>query len=100
MIGKLSIERDQLRDEVARLQKITSTLRPVTSSSSSSAGGAAGRTPLRSGSAAGTGAAAKGKNATGAVVNGEKEKQQAATNILVIELNAEVRFKSFYCQKI
>ena len=78
VLGKVSSERDQLREEVARLQRITSTLAP-------SVAIAAGKKRPATAGAAAAAVAVVGKT------GGEKERQQAQTNVLVIELNDEVR---------
>jgi hypothetical protein len=111
LLGKVTSERDELREEVARLRRITSTLTPSASptpaavspgarpavvtrigagarnSSSAGAPSAAGRRGAGPTTAAGRGAAAS----TAAVrVAGEHDRQQAAQNVLVMELNSQV----------
>jgi hypothetical protein len=91
VLGKLAAERDQLREEVTRLQRITSTIAP--------AAGAAGakRSPVASAAGGSAGTSSRGAAAGKAipVTGGAKEKQQASTNVLVIELNNEVIFSLF-----
>jgi hypothetical protein len=114
LLGKVSAERDELREEVARLRRITTTLAlPVTSAATDAHNSAAGKGvtgALRSVSATGKrsaiparGASASGAASVSAAVStaaargaGEKERLQAATNVLVIELNSEVS-RLYFC---
>lgn len=117
ILGKVSAERDELREEVARLRRITTTLAvtlppapaPAGSSASSAAAASPSNRSTASARAAGQPAAGTGRRTAGpaqgatgraaavarASTGGEKEKQQAATNVLVIELNAEVTRMAF-----
>lgn len=96
LLGKVSSERDELREETTRLRRIASTLTaPTAPATTASASGApAGvRVVAKRGTTAVSKAvtpAAAAASASGSRVAGQKEKQQAATNVLVIELNAEV----------
>lgn len=102
LLGKVSSERDELREETARLRRIASTLTAPTASPNSSSNTTAtasvtGPAGVRVVAKRGTGVASKAAtspaaaaSASGSRVAGQKEKQQAATNVLVIELNAEV----------
>jgi hypothetical protein len=88
VLGKLAAERDQLREEVTRLQRITSTIAPAAG---------AKRSPVASAAGGSAGTSSRGAAAGKAipVTGGAKEKQQASTNVLVIELNNEVIFSLF-----
>lgn len=98
LLGKVSSERDELREETTRLRRIASTLTapsaPTTAGTATSTSGApAGvRVVAKRGTTVASKAAtpAAAASASGSRVAGQKEKQQAATNVLVIELNAEV----------
>lgn len=103
LLGRVSTERDELREETARLRRITSTLTsastpaPANAASSSSTGSAApagvrvvAKRGTTGASKAATTSPAAAVSASGSRVAGQIEKQQAATNVLVIELNAEV----------
>ena len=84
LLGKASAERDELREEVARLRRIATTL-----SLPSSTAAPASNIPLRSG-AIGTARNAASKGPTPSLKATEKDEQLAKTNVLVIELNEEV----------
>lgn len=101
LLGRVTAERDEMREEIARLRRITATITsPLLSASSNGEGvgprgkvggagsHAQGTTKRIGGKATVTPADAAG--AAGNRVNGQKEKQQAATNVLVIELNDQV----------
>jgi hypothetical protein len=118
LLGKVTSERDELREEVARLRRITSTLAPsaspipaavspaarpavitrigagARSSTSAGATSVAGRRGTGSATAVGgRGAAAS----TAAVrVAGEHDRQQAAQNVLVMELNSQVSYLLYH----
>lgn len=96
LLGRVSSERDELREETARLRRITSTITsPLQSASpTSQATGAKGKPVVGVTSKRATSTAKAPIDAVGAAANRgvvHKEKQQAATNVLVIELNEEVR---------
>ena len=91
LLGKASAERDELREEVARLRRIATTL-----SLPSSTAAPASNIPLRTASAGkrsgaiGTARNAASKAPTPSLKAPEKDEQLAKTNVLVIELNEEV----------
>lgn len=104
LLGKVSSERDELREETARLRRIASTLTasaaPTTTASTATAATTGAPAGVRVVTKRGTTVASKAAttpaaaaSASGNRVAGQKEKQQAATNVLVIELNAEVTTK-------
>jgi len=106
LLGRVSAERDELREETARLRRITSTITTPLLGASTSAGGegagargTVGATVLgasKRGSTKVAVTAAEAVSTAGSRVNGQKEKQQAATNILVMELNDQVLRSAFF----
>lgn len=106
LLGRVSAERDELREETARLRRITSTITTPLLGASSSTGGDGGGLRGKvgavglSGKRGGAKVAATPADAAGTAgnrVNGQKEKQQAATNVLVMELNDQVLRSSCCC---
>jgi hypothetical protein len=118
LLGKVTSERDELREEVARLRRITSTLTPTASPTPAAASPAARPAVVtrigvgaRSSSSAGAPSSAgrrgtgpsttvggRGAAATTAAVRvaGEHDRQQAAQNVLVMELNSQVSYRLYH----
>lgn len=103
MLGKVAAERDELREEAARLRRINTTLSMAAPLGSAPTSPTGSKIPTRSApgpaaasAAGGRGAGGRGRGAAGtgaagrAAPVGEDAKQLAATNVLVMELNAEV----------
>jgi hypothetical protein len=118
LLGKVTSERDELREEVARLRRITSTLAPSASPAPAAVSpgarpavvtriGAGARSSTSAGATSvagrrGTGPSTtvggRGAAATTAAVRvaGEHDRQQAAQNVLVMELNSQVSYRLYH----